>query len=528
MIRHHRSSTGPVALILVVVLLVPVSFASEPSHAAALVPATADNGDSPFAGDGPLLTTISPNGDGFRDAAAIRIVLPRPSRVELDITEARRRPKVVYTRAVWLPAGENTVSWAPPPGTPPETYRVRMKVGDARVQSGVQMPVVRVQGIDAAFGQASYAPGKTASLSVASDASSFLLQLFRCGPERAPTLSNDTMNGVAVTSPVLVDWRSRTNAPQRLRVPIGRWTSGLYFAKLTAPDGRIGFAPFVLRPRRLGESPVAVVMPTNTWQAYNFEDRDGDGVGDTWYAAWHRRTVRLARPYLERGVPPHFRRYDLPFLHWLAGSGHRVDFLSDADLERLASGDRLANAYALIVFPGHHEYVTSHEYGIVERYRDLGGNLAFLSANNFFWRVARHGPLLERTAQWRDLGRPEAGLIGAQYRDNDRGGRQAPFVVRNTEAAPWLFEGTGLHDGSRFGRFGIEIDSTASASPPATHVLAEIPDLYGPGFTAQMTYYETPGGAKVFAAGAFTLAGSAGSSPESRLLDNLWAQLSRP
>ena len=39
-------------------------------------------------------------------------------------------------------------------------------------------------------------------------------------------------------------------------------------------------------------------------------------------------------------------------------------------------------------------------------------------------------------------------------------------------------------------------------------MLAEIPNLFGPGFTAQMTYYETARGAKVFAAGAFTLAGA--------------------
>ncbi len=44
-------------------------------------------------------------------------------------------------------------------------------------------------------------------------------------------------------------------------------------------------------------------------------------------------------------------------------------------------------------------------------------------------------------------------------------------------------------------------------------MLAEIPDLFGKGFTAQMTYYETPSGAKVFAAGAFTLAGSVLSDP---------------
>jgi hypothetical protein len=56
-------------------------------------------------------------------------------------------------------------------------------------------------------------------------------------------------------------------------------------------------------------------------------------------------------------------------------------------------------------------------------------------------------------------------------------------------------------------------------------VLAEIPDLFGPGFTAQMTYYQTPHGAKVFAAGAFTLAGSAGQPVVAQLLENLWARM---
>ena len=41
-----------------------------------------------------------------------------------------------------------------------------------------------------------------------------------------------------------------------------------------------------------------------------------------------------------------------------------------------------------------------------------------------------------------------------------------------------------------------------------------------------MTYYATPGGAKVFAAGAFSL--PAGYRVMRVMLDNLWARLSRP
>ena len=163
-----------------------------------------------------------------------------------------------------------------------------------------------------------------------------------------------------------------------------------------------------------------------TWQAYNLRDDDGDGKGDTWYANWRVHTARLGRPFLNRGVPYNFRRYDLPFLHWLAWTGRQVDYLSDGDLDSVQSGQALASAYDLIVFPGHHEYVTTHEYDLVQSYRDLGGNLAFLSANNFFWRVVRNGAVMEKTEQWRDDGRPEASLIGVEYRGNDEAGTGAP------------------------------------------------------------------------------------------------------
>jgi hypothetical protein len=50
----------------------------------------------------------------------------------------------------------------------------------------------------------------------------------------------------------------------------------------------------------------------------------------------------------------------------------------------------------------------------------------------------------------------------------------------------------------------------------------------GPGRTAEMTYYETAAGAKVFAAGALNFGASVGDPVVARILDNLWARLSRP
>jgi hypothetical protein len=75
------------------------------------------------------------------------------------------------------------------------------------------------------------------------------------------------------------------------------------------------------------------------------------------------------------------------------------------------------------------------------------------------------------------------------------------------------------------GSGGIEADGTTAASPRNLTVLAEIPNLYGPGMTAKMTYYETKRGAQVFAAGAFGFAGATYDRRVSRLLANVWARM---
>jgi hypothetical protein len=375
--------------------------------------------------------------------------------------------------------------------------------------------------IEAAFPKESYAPGALARLVIWTQGSHVSLQLFRAGTEAGSVRARDVMLGTAVTpaQPIGSVERGRV-----LRIRIGEWPSGLYFAELRGAGGKIGYAPFVLRPRRLGDAPVAVVFSTMTWQAYNFHDDDRDGTLDTWYAGGPH--ARLGRPYENRGVIPHYKHYEQPFVRWLTARGRVVDYLSDADLDaRSTTGARLAEAYRLIVFPGHHEYVTRHELDVVTAYRNRGGNLMFLSANNFFWHTVKHGNVMTRVHRWRRLGRPEAALVGVQYFGNDRGRHQGPWIVGDAPAASWIFAGTGLEPGSAFGRGGIEADATTRRSPRATQVLARIPNIFGKGRDAEMTYYELPNGAKVFAAGAFTLAEEIWSPDVERMIENLWVRL---
>jgi hypothetical protein len=408
--------------------------------------------------------------------------------------------------------------------TAPASTRALTLEEEEELEGRAPTAIELTPGIEAAFPRESYAPQSTATLTIHNRTRRLRLQLFHAGPEGTRTVDNITMHGVPVTKEIAI---GRNPGRRSVGVRIGAWPTGLYFAKLIAGDGRAGYAPFVVRPRELGEHRVAVVLPTLTWQAYNLRDMDGDGEGDSWYASWGHKTVLLGRPYLNRGVPNYFRQYDLPFLHWLSWTRRGVDYLSQSDLEAMPNAAALAKAYDLIVFPGHHEYVTTREYDVVEGYRDRGGNLMFLSANNFFWQVTRHGRTIVKTQQWRELGRPEAALLGVQYRGNDSGGRRGRWLLRKAPAARWIFSGTRLKPGEKFGSGSIEIDQTSENSPRGTQVLAEIPNLFGPGFTAQMTYYETPRGAKVFAAGAFTLAGAVYRPEVKLVIENLWARLSR-
>jgi hypothetical protein len=385
----------------------------------------------------------------------------------------------------------------------------------------------------AGFEARSYAPGQTALLDIGGGQTNrVVLQIFRAGASGTPGPAAGT------------GWDKNTfgkpvTAPTRLRRPSGHgrwlarvrlgsnWASGDYVARLSWGGGT-DYAPFILRPRRLGSAPVLVVEPTNTWHAYDVVD------GDSWYLNPSVHVIDLTHPFassrvsgkaVPAGLPQQFSRYDLGFLRWYWHSGFRADFVSDDDLEHLASARQLSH-YRLIVFAGHEEYVTSHTFDVITSYRNAGGNLAFLSANNFFYKVTVSGNTMTGRTMWRSLGRPEAALVGAQYAGWDEGRYpNRPFHITDTAAAPWLFAGTGLHDGSTVGNYGIEVDEPTGASPPHTHVLAVIPNELGPGKPAEMTI-STRGRSTVFDAGAINFGASAHWPALSRLFVNLWSHLS--
>jgi hypothetical protein len=109
--------------------------------------------------------------------------------------------------------------------------------------------------VEAAFNRESYAPGTTARLVAfgqrprrrAADL-----------PHRPGAHAHRRQRRAAGPAGRAADAPRDGPAGPRGPVTIGDWPSGLYFARLTAADGRAGFAPFLVHPRRLGEHRVAM------------------------------------------------------------------------------------------------------------------------------------------------------------------------------------------------------------------------------------------------------------------------------
>src|SRR4051812_1042998 len=85
--------------------------------------------------------------------------------------------------------------------------------------------------VAATFLRDTYRPGATATWVLWHREGPLTLQIFRSGPENVPTEDNITMHGVPVTATTPVATHA-AHTPIRLRV--GDWPSGLYFARLNA------------------------------------------------------------------------------------------------------------------------------------------------------------------------------------------------------------------------------------------------------------------------------------------------------
>jgi hypothetical protein len=487
--------------------------------------------DDPFQRDRPLFATVSPNGDGYRDLAYVRFFLTAPAFVIIRAQGTTRTFQKI-TQPAWsvrrrMERGWQQVTWRPAADLNPTTYvmTVTLTSGSRTVRYGrltrnstvSPAPIVRILGADASFDKSSYAPGDIAHLTIATDSVGITFRIVDvAASENQPMI--DQLDGADVVEPKHLDWAANRDHAVDLPVTIGDWKPGVYFAMIKTDAGNVGYAPFIVRAPK-PTNRVAVLVSDHTWFAYDFYDGDRDGFPDSWYAGGSD-FADVARPFDHSGVPWQFGSQMWPFLRWLYLHKVDVDFLAEADAIDL--GDELAKDYDLIVVPTHLEYVTEAEYDALQHYRDQGGDLIFLASNDIYWKIDVSGATMHRVARWRELGRPEAALVGAQYagsKTNDA----APYIVGDSTPTSWAFAGTGLSFGALFSYAGNEFDVRTAASPAQTQVLATVRTIVHRG---EMTYYEQ-GGAKVFAPGTF-FSGRVLRPEESRLLENVWNNSDSP
>ena len=178
--------------------------------------------------------------------------------------------------------------------------------------------------------------------------------------------------------------------------------------------------------------------------------------------------VNFRRPYIgETGYTgKKWTYWEEPLAKWLGRLGIDVEWATLVDLHQ---DPKLLDAYDMVVSVGHAEYFSREIYDRLQALVTRGGNAAFFSGNNCWWRIRieddgdamvcykieEFDESSEKTINWTKA--QSGALLGTHQVTvfdlrNDITGNLIHFVVR--EPAHWVFAGTGLQDGESLGTFG--------------------------------------------------------------------------
>ena len=340
-----------------------------------------------------------------------------------------------------------------------------------------------------------------------------------------------------------------------LTVPTS-WTTGNYVVKLTRLDGqqRENYMTFVVRDDS-STAPIVYSMDVSTWQAYNYWGGTGNGsVGYSLYGRYNdltgtatgsrAYTVSFDRPYADGAVDDgagDFFAFDYPMVKWMESQGYDFTYVTSVDLE---SNPNLLVGHRVVVNDGHDEYYSDGMRSNITSAIASGVNMAFFSANNFYYRITwqpsssgrsnrrihcdKNGLPPSQTYEWR--------LLSPQHPENEIGGVMTqgvaslrPFLV--SDASNWIYAGAGLstyvgngtdnvitsgpNQNALPGIVGYEFDARASTTPglsayvsfePAGlqtlgHSFVPASDGNATNTWADATLYTAASGAMVFSAG---------------------------
>ncbi|MFJ9411053.1 N,N-dimethylformamidase beta subunit family domain-containing protein [Streptomyces sp. NPDC101393] len=343
--------------------------------------------------------------------------------------------------------------------------------------------------------------GKVLLLHVSTDAPEFCVRFYRLGSELNLVAESGPFPGVLRTAPPHPDGIAEHASPAvdwnwpPCHVPIpDDWQPGVYLAHFIEGEGHAAKAAplldnsgiegfgrefFIVRPRRPAlTSRILYKKSTFTRHAYNRSDRAdlrraSSLYDNPVYEAGGGGRPRGHRLSMHRpGGVIDLAYWDAPFIAWLERTGYDVEYCTDLDLHE---DPDLLTPYDLLLSVGHDEYWSTAMREQVTAFVRAGGNVAFLSANTCWWRVhltdgntafvtdTDHQvgdtyPHFPATDLWwpkqpDGVGAPENSLTGVSLRNGGMwpgewpGDRpRAGYTVQHADH--WVFEGTGLRDGS--------------------------------------------------------------------------------
>jgi hypothetical protein len=293
-------------------------------------------------------------------------------------------------------------------------------------------------------GQPSYAVGGQLALHVSTTARRFDVAIYRDGAELEEVHREAGIPGALHPTPTdAYAFGCGWPAVVTVEIPV-HWRPGAYVVELTASDERgnaTHHAFFVVRPEQPGrERPIAVVLATYTWQAYNdwgggsAYSRDPppgrEGTDDapvdivtaqrvaegfsprlSFERPWARGLVRLpvGAPRIALSEPPPlgwaprhpqaewafangyanwsdsagWARFDGLFVRWAERNGYEIELLTQWDLDR---DPRSLDHYACVVTVGHDEYWTAIGRRVLDDFIEQGGRYVRL-AGNILWQI---------------------------------------------------------------------------------------------------------------------------------------------
>ena len=280
------------------------------------------------------------------------------------------------------------------------------------------------------------------------------------------------------------------------------WVSGVYLGRLTTLPKSAddpywqSYVVFIVTDDR--KSDILLQCSDNTWQAYNRWPDDYSLYTDPKGNQGSWSDVSFDRPYAKYAQiyenpqsvgSGEWLCFEFPMAYWLEQHGYDVSYCSNADM---ITPERGLKSKAFISI-GHDEYWDIRQYQSVEKMRDQGVNLLFLSGNSVCWvtpfspnaggvpnrRIFRGGPYggdykyaVDREKEhgpYPHRGPDEGYLMGVRNIDPVNGG--GDWICQMPEH--WMFEGTDMKKGDIIpGMIGWEYHGDPPVDLPGLKIVA--------------------------------------------------------